>query len=207
MQTVFYLGYTLGTLKPVAAAAVPSNYKDPAVIAKKQAELAQEAIAISASIPTAGTLTSFTLMDSLGKVVAEATQMCDPAPHSTARVLVKALSDAWTKSGGQLTVSGFSVHAAVRVACIETIASNTPANEIVVPVELYRGDSIFIKSESVLFDPYTLLLNTDARRYVTLPALLDYFGIPYVERELLFPQNQADLARAVSDKARLFRAA
>ena len=202
---LFYLGYTLGVEKTVRPAAVPGNYKDPAKIAEKQKELEAEARANSAGIPTAGTLKDYVILERKGRIVDRG----DPDGHESLAVqLIRALSRNFPGFGRAdhpvnadgLCVMGFGAQACLRVACLEAIRDGyqigTDDGCVGVPVDLYRG-------ESCVYDPYLILLHSDARRHVSLTDLFDYLGIPYDPATLADPHTQASLAKAVNDRAQL----
>lgn len=206
----YYLGFTLTAARQVAPAAVPGNYKQPDVIAKKLEELRHEAARVAPTVPTAGQLVAYCLLDRRGAVVSA----CAAPPPRPARDLVAALAARWTDGygvvgedwdRGDVAVVGFDVHTCLRVACVEALLSNRDdrnAFVVRVPPALYCGGALGGSSRVV--DPYALMVATEARKHVGLGEFLMRMGATDGPIPPAAPFAAAEAARQLCALAQLF---
>ncbi len=206
----YYVGVSLKAGRPVPPAPVPANFKNQDVIDAKKLELAQEALAKSPTVPTAGVVRSAVIIDDCGDVVFDSTSS-QPGHYEAARQFVSKVAELYPDLGllGERPATmptktvfvGIGVHTAMRVACLEVLESNNAlafeGNVLRVPPALHRG-------QEMLFDPYTTLVHTDDRRHVSLARLLGVLGISAVAEDGDNPLIMAHLALELSRRGQLF---
>jgi hypothetical protein len=204
MLQPLYVGFTLKARRPVPPAPVPSNIKDPAKIREYQQRNSEAAALAAATVPTAGSVAAFHLLDHDGRDVARlAGDGPAPARQLLAAVVARFPGDGCLPAAApaDFALVGFGVHELMRVACLEVLVANRSARvPFRVPAALHRG-------EHALYDPYLLLLHTEARRHVDLPTLLREFGVlgdDAAPGMLADPLDQALCALELSRRAQLF---
>ena len=166
----------------------PRNYgeKAAAEFVSKAKEGQLEKCALS---PVVGQVTGLCVKDEHSRILLEVS--------STDKVSVSEQFSRWASSlpGGIVMLLGVGIFDLTRIMAIERLRQGDPP----LPQWVWRGGS----SNSHLCDPYSVLLDAEDRKLVSLPCLLRYLGAKEFD-DVYSPSWLAEAAVFLAEKTKLF---